>query len=327
MKFALSPEQVSFSEALDSMLSRADVSAATRAWGDGDTAPGLRLWQQLAELGLPALLVPESLGGIDGTPLDVAVAFEVLGRYGVPGPWIESMALAPVVLAGTEHEPVLSDLVEGTALITFAVPPHAPYALDADTATHVFRLDDAGLAAAVPARQLTSVDPSRHLYQVDGSGPAATVTTEVRARGLDLAALACSAALVGAGERMLRESVTYVAQRRQFGRAIGEYQAVKHALADVRVALDFVRPLVHGAARELGSGSPTAPRDVSAAKVAATHAAHLASRTALQVHGAIGYTLEHDLSLFILRVRAMVGAWGPASQHRARVLDHLPSAS
>jgi alkylation response protein AidB-like acyl-CoA dehydrogenase len=122
---------------------------------------------------------------------------------------------------------------------------------------------------------------------------------------------------------MLATAVEYVGARRQFGRVIGEYQAIKHALADVRVALDFARPLVHGAARELSSGSTSASRDVSAAKVLASAAAGRAARTALQVHGAIGYTLECDLSIWILKARALVGAWGTPADHRARVLDSL----
>lgn len=331
MKFALSPEQRSFADALDGLLGAADVPAAARAWGAGDTAPGLRLWDQLAELGLPALVVPEEHGGIGGTPLDVAVAFEALGRHGVPGPWVESAALAPSLLAGTEHEHVLAELAQGTARVTVAAPPQTPYALDVGAATHTYLLEAARLSPATATRELTSVDPSRHLHEVRGEGAGVDVDGPTLARGLDLAALACAASLVGAGERMLRDAVEYVGQRRQFGRAIGEFQAVKHALADVRVALDFARPLVHGAAHELDNpadvASGVAARDVSAAKVAATEAAHLASRTALQMHGAIGYTLEHDLSIFILRTRALAGAWGTVSHHRARVLDHLTSTT
>ena len=101
-------------------------------------------------------------------------------------------------------------------------------------------------------------------------------------------------------------------QRKQFGREIGSYQAIKHALADVRIALDFARPLVYGAA--LGEIS------ASAAKVACSDAAYLASRTGLQVHGAIGYTAEFDLSIWLTKIRALVGAWGTPSWHRARLL-------
>jgi len=91
----------------------------------------------------------------------------------------------------------------------------------------------------------------------------------------------------------------------------------------VRIALDFARPLVHGAALSISTGSTTASRDVSAAKVSAGDAAYLASRVALQVHGAIGYTAEFDLGLWINRVRALVGAWGGAAHHRSRIADSL----
>ena len=137
------------------------------------------------------------------------------------------------------------------------------------------------------------------------------------ARAHDTAALACAAQLLGLGEALLDTSVGYVKQRKQFGRAIGEYQALKHALADVRIGLDFARPLVLGAAVTASS------RDVCAAKVGASDAAYRAARTALQVHGAIGYTAEHDLSLWLLKVRALVGAWGSPGDHRAHVLRSL----
>ncbi|KQZ74881.1 acyl-CoA dehydrogenase family protein [Nocardioides sp. Root151] len=323
MRFAMSAEQRSFGDALTGLLTASDVPAANRAWAAGDDTAGLRLWEKLAELGVTALVVPEEAGGIDGTPLDLAVAFECLGHHGVPGPWIESVALAPSLLAGTKHHDVLADVAEGSARVTIAAPPLAPYALDAGSATHVFLLEADTLSPARSTRALTSVDPSRRLQAVEADGPREILADDAVARGLDLATLACSASLVGTGERLLRDSVTYVGQRRQFGRVIGEYQAIKHALADVRVALDFARPLVHGAARGLESRDDDATRDVSAAKVAATDAAHLAARTALQVHGAIGYTMEHDLSIWILRARALAGAWGSTSHHRGRALDHL----
>ena len=94
---------------------------------------------------------------------------------------------------------------------------------------------------------------------------------------------------------------------------IGSFQAVKHQLADVAVGLDLARPLLFGAALSLS------PRDVSAAKVACGDAAYRAARTALQVHGAIGYTAEYDLALWLTKVRALLSAWGTPRFHRDRV--------
>jgi len=325
MRFSLNDEQRSFASAIDGLLAGADVPTVNRAWGAGDTAPGLALWGRLAELGVPALTVPEEAGGIGASPLDVVVAFELLGRHGVPGPWIESVAVAPVLLADTPHADLLEGLAEGTVRATLAVDGVAPYALDADAATHVFHVSPAGIAVAEAGEAIGSVDPSRRLFPVT-AGERTPLADGVLDRALDLAALATAAAQVGAADRMLRTAVEYVGQRRQFGRVIGEYQAVKHRLADVKVSLDFARPLVHGAAVELEEKSSTAPRAVSAAKVFASETAHGAGRAALQVHGAIGYTLECDLSIWLLRSRALHGAWGTVAAHRARVLDHLTTA-
>ena len=120
---------------------------------------------------------------------------------------------------------------------------------------------------------------------------------------------------------MLRRQ--YAKQRTQFGTVIGSYQAIKHKLADVHIAVELARPLLYGAALALADGSPTLARDVSAAKVAANEAALLAARSSLQTHGAIGFTQEHDLSLLLLRTQALRSAWGDSTWHRTRVLEGL----
>jgi len=294
MRFVLTDEQRDFASALESLLSSADVVAAARAWADGDASLGLTLWSRLAGLGVSDL-------ARDATPVELCVAFEALGRHAVPGPWVESAAYLPVAL-GRE--------IKGVG--TVALPPHVPYALDADVSDEVWlELEDDAWPANVGEMQ-RSVDPTRRLFELDAAAP---VSTAALGPAFDLAVLATSAQLLGLGEHLLEESVAFVKQRKQFGREIGSYQAIKHRLADVRIALDFARPLVFGAALD---EVPT-----SAAKVAAGDAAYLAARTALQVHGAIGYTRELDLSLWILKVRALVGAWGTPAHHRARVLEGL----
>lgn len=140
-------------------------------------------------------------------------------------------------------------------------------------------------------------------------------------RAWNEATLASAAYLVGLGERLLSEAVSYAGVREQFGRRIGEFQAIKHQLADVRVALTFARPLVQGAS--LSIEGPTGPRGVSAAKVAASSAAHLAARVALQIHGAIGYTAEHHVGNWITLVPALSQAWGSPDVHRARIARSL----
>ena len=314
MRFDLTEEQAGFAQSLGDLLAKADTVAVARAWADGDSGPGLALWKRLAEQGVNALVVPEDAGGLGGSLVDLVVAHEVLGHHLTVGPWIESSAYLAVALSGDALE-----AVAGGAVATVAVPPHVPFALDGDVAEQVYLAGDEGLVSASVQEVRRSVDTTRRLASVSSgdleTGDGARSSTTGTA--FDTAVLACAAQLLGCGERLLADTVDYAKQRRQFGREIGSYQAVKHQLADVRIALDFARPLIHGAA--LGEVP------ASAAKVAAADAAYLASRVALQVHGAIGYTSEFDLGLWILRVRALVTAWGTPANHRARVLDGLVS--
>ena len=320
MRFALTEEQHGFARSLDDLLAGADVPAASRAWGSGQPDAGLKLWRRLADLGVHALCIPEAAGGLSAEPIDVVVAFEQLGRHLVPGPYIESVVLAPALLSAAGYDAAWQALAEGTEIVTVSAPPATPFALDADIATRTLLLDHGSLTWASVGKLHRSVDRSRRLFTVSSGDHVATLADSPIGSGLDAATLACAAQLLGAGERLLSESVEYTKARKQFGRVIGEFQALKHAMADVRVALDFARPLIYGAALSVQAGSADAPRDVSAAKVAVSDAAHLAARTALQMHGAIGYTEEYDLGLWITKVRALVGAWGSTSAHRARVL-------
>ncbi len=137
----------------------------------------------------------------------------------------------------------------------------------------------------------------------------------------DWAAFATAAQALGTGLALLERTVAYVKERTQFGVSIGSFQAVKHRLADTLVGLEFARPLVFGAAVALASGVAGAGAEIAAAKVAAGEAAYAAARTALQLHGAIGYTAELDLSLWIGKARALRSAWGTPAECRARALD------
>ena len=295
MRFVLGEEQRDFAAALESLLAASDTVAVARAWADGDTAPGLKLWSRLADQGVTALAT-------DASAVEVCVAFEALGRYAVPGPWVESAAYAPVLLGR-----------EVADVATAAVRPHVPYALDADVAATVLLVDGDDVTTADVGSLHRSVDPARRLFDVTAG--VSTSSAGGPEAAFELAVLATSAQLLGLGEHLLTATVEYAKQRRQFGREIGSYQAIKHRLADVRIALDFARPLVFGAA--LGDVP------ASAAKVACGDAAYLAARTALQVHGAVGYTRELDLSLWIMKVRALVTAWGTPAYHRRRVLEAI----
>ena len=311
MRFELDEQQRDFAASIDAALGAADLPGAVRAWSAGDLAPGRKVWEQLANLGVTALAVPERFDGIEAHPVDLVVALERLGRWCVPGPVAESIAVAPVLLAEDERS---AELASGELIATVALPPHMPRAVDTDAAGLVLLATDDGVTEAVPDDRHESVDPSRRLYDVTATGEAWQADVK---RAYEFGALATAAQLVGAAEALRDAAVDYAKQRSQFGRVIGSYQAIKHKLADVHIAIELARPLVYGAALTL------TPRDVSAAKAAASEAGLLAARAALQTHGAIGFTQEHDLSLWLLRVQALRSAWGTPEEHRRRVLEAL----
>ncbi|RZQ63136.1 acyl-CoA dehydrogenase family protein [Amycolatopsis suaedae] len=277
MRFLPEAEHEAFAASLDAYLS--DV--------DGEVWPGL------VKLGLVEL---------DDDPVALVMAFERLGFHAVPGPLVDSAAVAPA-------------LRPGVALTSVAVPSLVPYALDADVAEVRLLVSPDGLRTFTPGRRLPSVDPSRSLFEVIPGEPVAGEPDVPRA--VELGTLATAAQLLGAGQWLLETSVSYARQREQYGRPIGQNQAVKHLLADVATAVELARPLLWAAALTL------APRDVSAAKVACADAAYLAARTGLQVHGAIGYTAEHPLGSRLTKVRALLTSWGDQAFHRARVLETL----
>ncbi len=317
MRFELDDQQTDFAASIDAALASADLPAAVRAWAAGDTALGLKVWARLAELGVSALAVPERLGGIEAHPVDLVVALEGLGRWCVPGPVTESIAVAPVLMADDERA---EGLASGELIATVAIPPTVPRAVDAEAAGLILLAGDGVVSDAIAQQSHASVDPSRRLYDVVASGESRPADV---GRAYEIGALATAAQLVGAGHALLSAAVDYAKQRSQFGRVIGSYQAIKHKLADVHIALELARPLLYGAALSLAAGSSDTSRDVSAAKVAAAEAATLAARNALQTHGAIGFTSEHDLSLWLLRVQALRSAWGDPAAHRRRVLGAL----
>lgn len=334
MRFALSPEHVDFAASIRKLLDAGKTPAAVRSWSAGEHAAGRALLEQLAGAGVFGLAVAEEFDGIGAEPIDLVVAFGELGRSAAPGPLVESAAAIPAVLQALADSTGadaaarwLPGIAAGTTLgtIAFATPGRGAIALDADVAELILIADGDRLSTGTVGEQVRSVDPARRLFTVvpDELIAEGAHVVDAIAAGFDAAALACAAQLLGAGSGLLDAATEYAKQRKQFGRPIGEFQAVKQKLADVLIALDLAEPLLHRAA--LTAGGPDRARDVSAALVACGNAAHLAARTGLQVHGAIGYTAEYDLSLLLTKVTALRSAWGTADFHRARIAEALRS--
>ncbi|MFC8345476.1 acyl-CoA dehydrogenase family protein [Streptomyces sp. NPDC057280] len=326
MRLVLDAEQRAFTASLEALLTGADTPSVVREWSRGEHGSGRALWGRLAAAGVFALAAPEEYDGVGVRPVELALAFLALGRHVVPGPLVETVAAA-VLLPAPD---LVKRLVSGETLATVAydgpyaldgaadlrpVPtPDGPYALDGDAADLRLVLTPDGLYAAAgrgPVRP--SLDPARRLTTL---APGDLLTAEPPlAKALLLARLATAAQALGVGLALLDRTVAYVGQRTQFGTPVGSFQAVKHQLADVKTALEFARPLVLAAAVTLD------PADVAAAKVTAGEAAYATARTALQLHGAIGYTAEYNLSLWLTKARALRTAWGSPQECRDTVLS------
>ncbi|WP_190126065.1 acyl-CoA dehydrogenase family protein [Streptomyces inusitatus] len=313
------------------------------AWAAGDHGPGLGLFRRLADAGVFALAVPEASGGLGRLPVELAVACVELGRHAVPGPLVETVAAgvllgrlaecgepAPGAPSGEPVPGALSEALSGLLAgepATLVLPGCGVYALDPDAARTVLTVsyDGPGRAAVLraapghgPLRAAT--DPARR-SAVPAAGGTVLAGGEPVAGAAALAGayarLLTAAQCLGLGLALLGRTVAYVRERRQFGVPIGSFQAVKHRLADTHIALEFARPLVFGAALTLS------PVDIAAAKTAAGEAAYAAALTALQLHGAIGYTDELDLARLLRKARPLRDAWGTPARCRAQLLAAL----
>ena len=328
MRFGFTSDQRELAGAVREILA-AELTPAARAGASEASGRRGGVWKSLADAGVFGLLVPEAAGGLGMTEVDAVLVLEELGRAAVPGPVAETaFVAAPLLATSTYSEGLAEGAVVGVAAEVGSYLP------DADVADVLIVLAGDG-GQLIGPQELTrqpTVDPSRPLFSLPGSGSdvGESISGAAVAALRDRAVLATAAQLVGASQHLLEASVGYAKTRKQFGREIGSFQALKHQLADLMLAVEFARPLVHRAAYSLANGTPTASRDVSAAKVNAARAGEHAARTAIQVHGAIGYTDELDLQYWLKRVWWLVPAWGDALAHRAKVaaavIDQEPMA-
>jgi alkylation response protein AidB-like acyl-CoA dehydrogenase len=276
-------------------------------------------WAALSDMGVPGLAVPEAHGGLGLTEVDLVLLLEEAGRAALPEPLVESAFLAPLLPAEWQAK-----VAAGEVLVA-AAPADATHVAGAADADLVFVGADAFPPPADPEVQ-ASVDGARRLVRT------AEITAGDRLFSVDRdpfdhGALGTAATLVGLARHLVEVTVAYATERHQFGQPIGGFRAVKHHLANAHLAVEFAAPPVDRAAWSLATHQPTVARDVSMAKAMAGDAAEQAARTALQVHGAIGYTFESDLHLWMKRVWALAPAWGDGAWHRRRVAAAVIDAS
>ncbi len=334
MRFAFTDEQLLFRDAVAELLAKECPPEAVRACWTNEDGRLPDVWRAFGDMGVLGLCVPEAHGGLGMDELDLVLLLEEMGRAALAEPIVETVAVAAPLLAESGpadlQEGWLPRIASGDAVVTVALAG-APYVPNVDTADLLIVQRDDRVAAvptaAVTAVRQESVDGARRLFTVDwheadevvlASGAAGWQAANL---AFDRGALATSAQLVGLADQLLATTVEYVKEREQFGVPIGSFQAIKHHLADVLLAVEFARPVVYRAAATVAHGGEHRSRDVSMAACYAADAATLAARTSLQCHGAIGYTVEHDLHLWMKRVWALAMAWGDADWHRRRVAD------
>jgi len=306
---------------------------AVRALWETDTGRSRALWGQLAELGIAGLVVPEADEGMGLSEVDFVLVQEELGRAGLAEPVIAAAAVAAPLLRELGGEPArrwLKPIAVGEAIAAVGHPA-CPFVCDAHVADLLLLPSEGALHAVAPGdatlEAQPAVDPARRVFAVSFPPRAETRVATGEAAGalldaaLDRGALACAAQLVGVCERLLEVSVAYAGERVQFGAPIGSFQAVKHRLADAKVKLEYARPLVYRAADSVARGVAERAVHVSMAKVAASEAALHAARVALQTHGAIGYTWEQDVHLWMRRAWSLDREWGIQRFHRQRMAD------
>lgn len=303
------------------------------AWQSGGFDPGR--WKGLAGLGITGLTVPEDHGGMGLDDRDLVGLLVEAGRVALPEPVVESTAVAAPLLAdlgGELADAALPRIAAGGTVAVAALPDLDPYPAHLRGADLVLVGRDDTLWAVAPD-QLALVDQPT----VDGARPTTSCrvpdelppamqgphVADALARAAARGATASAAVLVGAGFAMIDLAVAHARQREQFGRPIGTFQAVKHHLATALVDVQFALPLVERAAHSTATGDPGAAVHAATAKAFATEAAEAAASHALQVHGAIGYTWECDLQLWMKRVWSLAGAWGDTEAHWQALEDHL----
>lgn len=336
MDFRLTDDQRLLADGACQFL-RAEVTPARiRATWETPTGRDHALWKQLAELGLTGVLVPEEHGGLGLGEVDLVMIAESCGYVALPEPLLDTALLGATLLRDAGNAALAAEwlprIAAGEARVAVGHPVN-PLVADAHVADLLLLAhDEVILALPRAAVRLTaneSLDPSRRLFRVEFDPADATVLARGARAGslleatLNRGALAAAAQCMGLTQRLLELSVAYTAERKQFGQAIGSFQAVQHLLANVAVKHEYAKAPLQRAACEIAKAGTRAAVAVSHARIAASEAALLAARNAIQVHGAMGYTWEVDVQIYAKRAWVLDAAWGDRAFHKQRVADFV----
>ena len=337
MDFTFSEDQLLFAENVKDFLQAEVTPDFIRETWESDTGRSKELWQKIVELGLPAMLVPEAQGGLGMDELDFVLLAQECGRVALPEPLVEMALVATPLLATlAEKDPRCASVLEkiATGEIMVAIG-HAANNLvcDAHIADYLIlpKGDQIHLVSKdqVKLTVQESVDPSRKLFSVEWTSTDETCLAagpegvKLLAATLNRGALGAAAQMIGLAEAMVDMTVQYTTDRLQFGKPIGTNQALKHHMANCAVKTEFAKAPLYRAAYTVREQPALADFAVSHAKVVSGEAALLAAKNSIQSHGAMGYTWECDLHIFMKRAWALDKFWGHSGFHKNRLHQWL----
>jgi alkylation response protein AidB-like acyl-CoA dehydrogenase len=284
-------------------------------------------WSTLVDAGWVGLEVPEQFGGAGATFAEVAVVCEEMGRAATASSFLGSAVLAVAALNALRPSDVrdrlLTEVTSGAVRVAVALDP-PEFVPDAEGADAVLMVTDAGVVLTTPVVTAQPVlDETRRLATVSTDG--VEVTEILRFDGdagdvvralRDRAAVAIACDSIGVSEAMLSATVAYAKVRHQFGRAIGSFQAVKHACADMLTSISVSRQLVSAAAEAVAAQQPDTAVAVAMAKSHACAAAVDIAGKAMQLHGGIGYTWESGIHVYLKRAALNRSLFDSPAAHR-----------
>lgn len=334
MFFALTEDQQEFGAAVRAYLAERFDLAAVRGVVEDPASAGnpASLWRAAGEQGWLAVTVPEEHGGLGLGLVEAQVIARALGAGVAPGPWRGTVLAADAVrLAGSaeQRKTWLPRLAAGEAVGAFATRGTAPGAL---LAVEYGAIADVVVAPTADGLTLVTGAPPVPRGTYDGTvrladltadagealpGATPEVVAELRARAVVLVA----ADLVGIAREAIIRTVAYDRDRKQFGVPVGSFQAIKHDLADLHVAVTMAEHAALYAAHAVDVARDDADLAVAVAKAKAGDAALAATAAMIQYHGGIGYTWEHEAHFFYKRAKRLAGLWGGADAHRARIAE------
>ena len=333
MDFTFSEDQLLFQDSVRDFLVNEITPEAIRQTWETETGRSDELWGQLTELGLTGMTVPEEFGGLGMNEVDFVLLAQECGYVALPEPLVQNVLVAVPLINALSDElkgEWLPKIAGGEAKVAVGLTENV-FVEDAHVADLLLLQSGDELHAVNPANvTLTynqSVDLSRKLFSVEWTPSADTcVASGEEGKALieatiNRGALACAAQALGLTQRMIDISVQYTSERFQFGKPIGSFQAVKHHMSNIAVKWEYAKAPVYRAAYAIANGQSTASLNASHAKLVATEAADLAAKNCIQVHGAMGYTWEVNLHIFMKKAWAFNNTWGDNAFHKNRVAD------